>query len=94
MEWTNIILAIAGTLITFLLTVIGYFLRRQIKATEILADLVATLNTSVELLKNNQGNFSANCQFRHDVIDKRLHNHSESINRHEKEIGILQSKLK
>lgn len=94
MDWTNIILAIAGTLITFLLTVIGYFLRRQIKATEILADLVATLNTSVELLKNNQGNFSANCNFRHEVIDKRLNNHSDKINRHEKEIGILQSKIK
>lgn len=93
MDWTNFILTVSGAIITFLLTGIGYFLRKQIKATEILSELVATLNTSVELLKNNQGNFTANCTFRHDVINKRLDGHSEKINRHEKEIGILQSKI-
>ena len=94
MDVTNLILSLAGSTIVALLTVIGYFLRRQIKATEILSDLVATLNTSVELLKNNQGNFSANCSFRHDVIDKRLNSHSDKINQHEKEIAVLQQKSK
>lgn len=94
MDWTNFILATAGSLIVLLLGVIGYFLRRQIKATEILSDLVAILNTSVELLKNNQSNFTTNCFSRHQVIDNRLNQHSEKINRHETEIGILRSKLK
>ena len=94
MDWTNFILTIVGFLIVGLLGAIGYFLRRQIKATETLSDLGAILNTSVELLKNNQSNFTTNCYSRHQVIDNRLNQHSEKIHRHEKEIGILQSKIK
>ena len=94
MDFTDLTLKIAGVIITGLLVVIGYFLKRQIKAIETLSDLVSTLNTSAELLKNNQGNFSINCNTRHGLIDKRLNSHSFKIQKHEKELGIIQSKIK
>ena len=48
------VLFLSGSFISVLLIVIGFFLRRQVQATEVLTTSVNALKTSVELLKNNQ----------------------------------------
>lgn len=87
-ELYEFILALSGSLIALLLLVIGFFLRRQVKVTETLNLSVVSLQTSVELLKNNQ-EFHAE---KHETIDKRLDAHSIRLSKHERAITEIKTR--
>jgi len=89
-EIYKLLLAISGTLIVFLLGIIGFFLQKHIKVIELLVTAVNSLNVTVKLLKNDQENASTNCLATHQVISTRLNAHSAKLQEH----GIAITELK
>ncbi|MEI7526460.1 MAG: hypothetical protein WCJ95_19085 [Mariniphaga sp.] len=89
-EIYKLLLAISGTLIVFLLGIIGFFLQKHIKVIELLVTAVNSLNVTVKLLKNDQDNASTNCSLTHKVITTRLNAHSAKLQEH----GIAITELK
>lgn len=89
-EIYKLLLAISGTLIVFLLGIIGFFLQKHIKVIELLVTAVNSLNVTVKLLKNDQENASTNCSLTHQVISTRLNAHSAKLQEH----GIAITELK
>ena len=89
-EIYKLLLAISGTLIVFLLGIIGFFLQKHIKVIELLVTAVNSLNVTVKLLKNDQDNASTNCSLTHQVISTRLNAHSAKLQEH----GIAITELK
>ena len=84
------ILGLSGGLISILLIIIGFFLRQQINATKSLTESVNLLKTSVEVLKASQSSYSENERERHEVIERRLNNHHDTLSDHEKRILKLE----
>jgi len=89
-EIYKLLLAVSGTLIVFLLGVIGFFLQKHIRVIELLVTAVDSLNVTVKLLKNDQENASTNCSLTHSVISTRLNAHSAKLQEH----GIAITELK
>jgi hypothetical protein len=89
-EIYKLLLAISGTLIVFLLGIIGFFLQKHIKVIELLVTAVNSLNVTVKLLKNDQDNAATNCSLTHKVITTRLNAHSAKLQEH----GIVITELK
>lgn len=92
----TIILTISGGLIGTLLSIIAYLLKGWIKdskewkgfVTEKVDELSNALNTVIINYNNN----NANCSEKHHVIGTTLKEHTEQLNRHELEIGLLKKK--
>lgn len=89
-EIYKLLLAVSGTLIVFLLGIIGFFLQKHIKVIELLVTAVNSLNVTVKLLKNDQDNAATNCQATHKMISTRLNAHSTKLQEH----GIAINELK
>ena len=89
-EIYKLLLAVSGTLIVFLLGIIGFFLQKHIRVIELLVTAVDSLNVTVKLLKNDQDNSSTNCSLTHQVITTRLNAHSAKLQEH----GIAITELK
>lgn len=86
-------LTVAGAIIMLLLGGIMYFLKKWIDSTDALTCSVNDLKTTVALLQSNQGNNDRNCTKRHEVIDRRLNDHSEKIHEHSEAIVEIQSRI-
>jgi hypothetical protein len=89
-EIYKLLLAVSGTLIVFLLGIIGFFLQKHIRVIELLVTAVDSLNVTVKLLKNDQDNAATNCSATHQVIASRLNAHSAKLQEH----GIAITELK
>lgn len=90
-ELYKFIVTLAGAAITILLAIVGYFLKKQVTVTETLIKAVNALNLTVELIQNNQDNFTTNCGLKHSVIDTRLNKHSEKLSEHGEAIAELKA---
>lgn len=84
------VLALSGSVIMLLLISISFFLRMQISATKTLTESVNVLNTSVEVLRNNQDNINHSCTDRHKTLDRRVDRYGATIVDHEKRIIKLE----
>jgi len=89
-EIYKLLLAVSGTLIVFLLGIIGFFLQKHIRVIELLVTAVNSLNVTVKLLKNDQDNAATNCLATHKIISSRLNAHSAKLQEH----GIAITELK
>jgi len=68
-----------GAIIVLLISIIGYFLNKWIRAIEGLTDAVGSLKVIIGIIQNNQTNFSESCNYKHSIIDNRLKKHSEKL---------------
>jgi hypothetical protein len=91
-EIYKLLLAVSGTLIVFLLGIIGFFLQKHIKVIELLVTAVNSLNVTVKLLKNDQDNAATNCLATHKTISTRLNAHSAKLQEHEIAITELKTR--
>ena len=89
MELVDFIISVSGALVILLLAIIGYFMRKQIAVTEGLTASVNALNTTVQVMRNNESNMLLNCSSRHSVVDRRFDAHSERDKGHLKAIEDL-----
>ncbi len=79
------ILFIAGSIITLLLVVVAYFLRKQIEVSETLAIAVNNLTTTVKLIEKEQSSTNPK-------TEKRLDDHEIRIGESEDRLAILETK--
>lgn len=79
-EIYQFILSIVGFLFVLMLAIIGYFLKKQVEATEKLELSTNSLDKTVSLLQSNQSSFAKQCGFHHTTIDKILNEHDHRIN--------------
>ncbi len=92
-EIYKFLLGIAGTLILFLLGIIGFFLQKHIKVIELLANAVNALNVTVRLLQNDQQNARLNCSASHKIVNNRLNIHASKLQEHGIAITELKTKI-
>lgn len=85
-------LSIVGFLFVLMLGIIGFFLKKQVDATESLEKTTKTLEITVSSLQANQTNADRNWEIRHGVIDRRLNAHSERLNEHSEALVELRAK--
>lgn len=85
-ETLKLLITIAFSIIAILLSVVAYFLNRQIKSQEILTDAVNQLRTIVSVLQSQNDD-------RHPVIDRRLNDHSKRLDEHDKQLARIETKL-
>jgi hypothetical protein len=78
-EFYQFFLSIVGFLFVLMLGIIGYFLKKQVEATEKLELSTNSLDKTVSLLQSNQQNFATQCGFHHRNIDKTLSEHNTRI---------------
>jgi hypothetical protein len=78
---------IAGGIISMLLFVVAYFLRKQIEVSETLAVAVNNLTTTVKLIEQQQSE-------RDPRTENRLNEHSAKLGKHELQIARLEMKCK
>ena len=71
-ESLKVILYLAGSVLTFLLLIVAYFLKKQISVQEVLAEAVNKLTTAVSVLESQNKD-------RYPVIERRLNDHAEQI---------------
>lgn len=83
-ESLKLTLWIAGGVISLLILVVAYFLRRQIEVSETLAIAVNHLTTAVKLIEKEQAE-------RDPRTEKRLGNHEERIGHCEDRITVMET---
>jgi beta-lactamase regulating signal transducer with metallopeptidase domain len=83
-ESLKLTLWIAGSVITLLLTVVAYFLNKQIKVQESLTKAVNSLTTAVTVLESQQAE-------RHPVIERRLNDHARRLDAHDRQITRIET---
>lgn len=95
-EFYQFVLSIVGFLFVLMLGIIGYFLKKQVEATEKLEVSTNSLDKTVSLLQSNQQSFATQCGFHHNSIDKILNDHNsrisentEKINEHSTALAVL-----
>jgi len=92
MEYYSYLISGTSTILLVFLAIIGFFLRKQITAIQLLTDSVNELNTFSKILQTNQANFSTGCNYKHGILDKRLEDHSKNIDVLIQEVTILKTK--
>jgi peptidoglycan hydrolase CwlO-like protein len=93
----EMLFSIVGFLLVLMLSIIGFFLKKQVEVTEKLELSTISLDKTVSLLQSNQHNFSKQCGFHHQTIDKILTDHNQRINSNTEKInehGEILSELK
>ena len=78
-EIYEFILSLVGFLFVLMLGIIGFFLKKQVDATESLEKTTKTLEITVSSVQSNQHSFVKECGFHHAVIDKTLGDHHQRI---------------
>ena len=86
------LLTIAGSVILVLLAVVGFFLKGFNQNVKSLENSSHKLETATSVLKEIITNMQGNCKERHNIIDKRLNDHSSRLDHHSKDIAVLKSK--
>lgn len=101
LEIYQFLLSIVGFLFVLMLGIIGFFLKKQVDATESLEKTTKMLEITVSSVQTNQNNFSKECGFHHSVIDKTLTDHNkrindntEKINEHSELLASIQPKTR
>lgn len=86
-EIFKFVLSIVGFLFVVMLGIIGFFLKKQVEATESLEKTTKTLEITVSLVQTNQQNFAKECGINHLNVDKTFTDHNERINDNTKMIN-------
>jgi hypothetical protein len=103
-ETLKLTLWLAGAVISALFGVIIYFIKSQdavrknemVKLNSIVETLVETVNslrTIVEVVKSRQLGDGEFCHMKHDVIDRRLNEHSKRLDVVDNKVTRLETKL-
>lgn len=86
-----VILTIAGTIISILLGLVGFWLARYVRSTDELTKVVTSLRIVVEIMGTSQKDFQASCAKHTELTERRLNIHSEKLEDHEKRITIMET---
>lgn len=103
-ETLKLTLWLAGVVISALFAVIIYFIRSQDSTrknemaklnsiVETLVDTVNSLRTIVEVVKSRQMGDGEFCHMKHDVIDKRLNEHSKRLDTIDNRVTRVETKI-
>ena len=68
----TVLLSAAGAIIMVLLGVVSFFLKPLLRAIDSLKEAVNDLKLLVELQKQEAKSFNKLCEFKHNMIEKRL----------------------
>lgn len=85
----QIVLSIIGAVIMLLLAVVGYFLKDVISELRKLQETTIKLNTIIAVVQEQIRNQKDD----NNLVERRLNNHSERIDCHDKEITMLKYKV-
>lgn len=91
-ETYNLILGVAGVIITLLLAGNLYFVKSFIKSSDSVATAVNELRIIVVTEKAKSGSFQTNCEKVHNHLDLVVDYHAKKLEDHEKRIAIQESK--
>lgn len=94
MDTIQTLLTAGASVLTFLLLIIGFFLRQHISVVKELIQSVNHLARVVAVLENNAKNTTLGCNQKHFIIDGRLTKHGDRIDDIDKEIATIREKLK
>lgn len=83
-ETLKLTLWIAGGIITLLLAVVAYFLKKQISVSEILTTAVNNLTTAVKLIEQQQSE-------RDPRTERRLNEHAGRLDEHDRRITRVET---
>lgn len=83
------VIAIAGTIILILLSVVGYFIQNNIKLTKNIQDTVVELKSLISLIQEKQMNDKDNLNDFKNITATRLNDHSKRLNEHDRELERL-----
>jgi beta-lactamase regulating signal transducer with metallopeptidase domain len=86
-ETLKLTLWVAGGIITLLLMVVAYFLKKQISVSEVLTTAVNNLTTAVKLIEQQQSE-------RDPRTERRLNEHSRELKEHKERIVKIETTLK
>jgi hypothetical protein len=78
---------ISGAIISLLLVVVAYFLKKQITVSETLSIAVNHLTTMVKIIEQQQSE-------RDPRTENRLNNHSHRLNKHDQRLTRVETKCK
>jgi predicted PurR-regulated permease PerM len=87
-----LVLSIAGSIIVLLLAVIGYFLKQLASAFKKLQETLQSFREEYIATKENVSSINLRCAKRENLVDKRLDDHSDRLDRHEIAIAKMQVK--
>lgn len=89
----SFVLSLSGILITIMLGVIGFFIKKLIAGIDKLKEAFDELRIVVSVQKSKIDTFDKSCGLMHGNINKRLDNHGERIAKNERRIDVLSSKI-
>ena len=92
-ETLKMMLIVAGSFISLLLSIIGYFLNKHIKVIESLVTAVNALNVTVKLLEIQQNNKSDNCLKTHLLVDTEIKSLQTTVSKNSIAINGLGIKI-
>ncbi len=93
-ETYKFLLGVAAFLITFFLGGILYFLKIQINTIKEVKTLVDFIRRTQAVDKQSSEDMKVSCAKTHKIVDKRLDEHGERLDKHEKDIVILKERIK
>lgn len=94
LETMKLAFFIASSIIGLLLLIIGFFLAQQFKVLRTVTETVNNLKTIVEVIKSRQLGDSEFCGLKHKAIDEKFKDHDKRLDADEKDIAVLQEKVK
>jgi len=86
----SFVVAVCGSIIVLLLTVVAYFVKKFIIKVEELTTAVNELRLTVDGARIIQNNFEKNCNGNHLVVNKRLDDHAKTLKDHGERITKLE----
>ncbi len=86
LETLKLTLWIAGSIIALLMSVVAFFLRKQIFVSETLTLAINELTKAVTIQETKD-------KERHPLIDRRLNEHSAKLKEHGERIAVIETKI-
>lgn len=75
-------LTIAGFILSLLLGIVSYFLKKFVQQLELLREVVQQLQITVSTEKSRTDGFWIACEHSHRIVERRLNDHSKSLSEH------------
>lgn len=76
------LLSITGFILSLLLGIVSYFLKKFVQQLELLREVVQQLQITVSTEKSRSDGFWIACEHSHKIVERRLNDHAKSINEH------------
>jgi hypothetical protein len=87
-----------GGILTLLFFFVSFYFYRSVSMLDRLSDSVnglrnsiTELNSNVDSIKSNSETFADSCRGKHEVVDKRLNDHSRRLNEHDIKLAHLET---